>query len=176
MIAYVKDGRLGRVELWAVNTAAPCDRRGEPCYHALFVVADGGKVSTRALGRTSLAAKEAIGRDEVAALDAEIVRRAEGGELDAATGDDAAAVRAELERLTDMDARDVDELLYPTTAGAPRTELSVETLPSPTRESTRRPAQQPDGLPHDGSCYPVRLLRQIAASRNADGDVGNDGH
>ncbi len=111
MIAYVKDERLGRVELWAVNTAAPCDSGGEPCYRALFVVADGGKVSTCALGRTFLAAKEAIGRVEAAALDAELVRRAKGGELDAAAGDDAAAVRAELERLPDVDARDVDELL-----------------------------------------------------------------
>jgi len=96
MISYVKREWLGRVEVWAVNTAAPYERGGEPSYPALFVLAGTAAVSRCELGRTPLAAKEAIGRDEAAALHHELVRRAEGGELDAPpVGDEMATINAD---------------------------------------------------------------------------------
>ncbi len=54
-----------------------------------------------------------ITRDEAAGFDAKLVRRAESGELATPAGNDAPTSRAGVERLPDMDARDVDDLLVP---------------------------------------------------------------
>jgi len=96
MISYVRREWLGRVEVWAVNTAAPYERGGEPSYPALFVVAGTGTISRCELGRTPLTVKEPIRRDEATALHPELVRRAEGGELGAPTvGDERATINAD---------------------------------------------------------------------------------
>lgn len=78
-IAYVKHALFGRVELWAVNMAAPRDGLGESWYPALFCVTGSDKVYDCALGRTALEAKEPLSREEALAAAPELVRRAEDG-------------------------------------------------------------------------------------------------